>query len=397
MTPLLRKFFGLNWIMFANMIALMLWGIYSIYNASAYRVDEPGLAFKWRSQAEWAMIGLVVFFASSLIDYKWVRWGAWLAYAVGILGLIAVKIFGHEINGSKNRIDFGSIQVQPSQFTIVGCILALAVILGEIHRIIPAFRHHWLRLLVSGVLAVVPMAMVLKQPDLGSAAVYGPTVVFMLMVANIPFRYLISLVLIVACILPVAYFFGLKPYQRNRVTVFYKMLTNQPVNVQREGWMATQVQMAVATGGFEGKGPMSEKVEGHSVHRTLFAKTEAINDFIFAVIIEEFGFQGAVLQIAATAMLLLQCIFVAFHARDHLGRLIVVGITGIIATHSLQSMGMMLGMMPITGIPLPFISYGGTFIIVCCFLMGMVQSVWIHRHVSPVKRNEKEGDLPDDE
>ncbi|HEY2573410.1 MAG TPA: FtsW/RodA/SpoVE family cell cycle protein, partial [Verrucomicrobiaceae bacterium] len=116
-----------------------------------------------------------------------------------------------------------------------------------------------------------------------------------------------------------------------------------------------------------------------------------------AVIIEEFGFQGAVLQIAATALLLLQCIFVAFYARDHVGRLVAVGIVGMLAAHSLQSMGMILGMMPITGIPLPFISYGGTFLVVCFFMMGMIQSIWIHRHLSPVKKSDREEEYVEDE
>jgi len=398
MTPLFKKFLSLNWLLVINMLGLLVWGIYAIYNASGFRLDEPVLAMKWRSQAQWASLGLLIFLVVALVDYKWVRWGAWFVYVIGILGLVAVKLYGHEIMGAKSRLEFGPIQVQPSQIAIVGTILVLAVVLGDLHRGIPAFRHHWLRLLVSGVLAAVPMVMVLKQPDLGSTAVYGPVLVCMLLVASIPFRYLISLTLIVLSVVPLAYFFGLKPYQKARVEVFYKMLTNQKVDVRGDAYMANNIQLAVGSAGFDGKGPNSERVpERHSVHRTLFSKTESINDFIFAVIIEEFGFQGAVLQIAATALLLLQCIFIAFYSRDHVGRLITVGVVGMLAAHSLQSMGMILGMMPITGIPLPFISYGGTFLVVCFFLMGIVQSVWIHRHLSPVKKKDHEEDeLPED-
>ncbi len=398
MTPLFRKFLGMNWLMAVNMLGLAIWGIYAIYNASAFRVDEPFLAGRWRAQAEWSGIGIVVFIIAAIVDYKWVRWGAWGIYFIGILGLIAVKIFGHDLMGAKSRLDFGPIQVQPSQIAIVGTILVLAVVLGDLHRIIPAFRHHWLRLLVSGLLAVVPMAMVLKQPDLGSAAVYGPVVLCMLLVASIPYRYLIALTLIVLTIVPLAYFFGLKSYQKARVQVFYKILTNQKVDTRGDAYMANNIQLAVGSAGLNGKGPMSEKVpERRSIHRSLFSKTESINDFIFAVIIEEFGFQGAVLQIAATALLLLQCIFVAFHARDHVGRLIAIGVVGMLAAHSLQNMGMILGVMPITGIPLPFISYGGTFLVVCYFVMGMIQSIWIHRDLSPVQKSGRPGELVDDD
>jgi rod shape determining protein RodA len=395
MTPLFRKFLGLNWLLLINIIGLLLWGIYAIYNASSFR-ESVALANKWRDQAQWAALGLVVFFATALVDYKWIRYGSWVLYVVGLMGLTAVKLFGEIHNGAKSWLRIGPQEVEPSQFAIVGVILALAVILGEMHRLLPAFRHHWLRLAVSGILAAIPMAMVLTQPDLGSAAVYGPVLVSMLLLANIPYRYLITLALIVVTVLPLAYFFKLKDYQRKRIEVFYNMLTGKKVDIQSDAYMADKIQMAVGSAGFDGKGPLSEKVpDRRSVHRTFYSATESINDFIFSVIVEEFGFLGASLEIAATAFLLLQCIFVAYFARDHVGRLVVVGVTGMIAAHSFQNMGMNLLMMPITGIPLPFISYGGTFLVVCFFLMGIVQSVWIHRNISPVKKTRSDDEEDD--
>lgn len=385
MTPLFRKFLGLNWVLFINMLLLIAWGVWAIYNASAFR-DGAALANKWRDQVQWGFLGLVVFFSTALMDYKWIRWGAGLMYLAGVAGLVAVKVFGVEVNGAKSTIDIGPVHFQPSQLAICGTILTLAVILGDMHRVTPVFRHHWLRLGVSGVIAVIPMAMVLTEPDLGSAAVYGPVLIALLLVGSIPFRYLITLFLCVMCVLPLAYFFGLKPYQKERVEVFTNMLTNKKVDVQGGAWMADKVQIAVGSAGFEGKGPLSEKVMGRSVHRTFFSETESINDFIYAVIVEEFGFRGGVLQIAFMALLLLQCVFVAFYARDQLGRLLVVGVTAMLFAHSMQNMGMNVLMMPITGLPLPFTSYGGMFLVMCLFLMGMAQSVWVHRNTSPVKR-----------
>lgn len=385
MTPLFRKFLGINWVLFINMLLLIAWGVWAIYNASAFR-DGAALANKWRDQVQWCFLGLVVFFSSALVDYKWIRWGAGLMYLAGVAGLVAVKLFGVEVNGAQSTIDIGPVHFQPSQLAICGTILTLAVILGDMHRVTPIFRHHWLRLGVSGVIAVIPMAMVLTEPDLGSAAVYGPVVVALLLVGSIPFRYLITLFLCVMCVLPLAYFFGLKPYQKERVEVFTNMLTNKKVDVQGGAWMADKVQIAVGSAGFEGKGPLSEKVMGRSVHRTFFSETESINDFIYAVIVEEFGFRGGVLQIAFMALLLLQCVFVAFYSRDQLGRLLVVGVTAMLFAHSMQNMGMNVLMMPITGLPLPFTSYGGMFLVMCLFLMGMAQSVWVHRNTSPVKR-----------
>jgi len=392
MTPLFRKFLGINWLLFANMLILIAWGVWAIYNASSFR-EGTALANKWRDQVQWACIGMVVFFSASLVDYKWARWGAPFLYIAGIVGLIAVKILGQDVKGSKSIIDLGPINFQPSQIAICACIVTLAVVLGDLHRVATFFRHHWLRLGISGILAAVPMAMVLKEPDLGSAAVYGPVVVAMLLVGSIPFRYLITLFLVVMCLLPLAYFFGLKPYQKNRVEVFTNMLTNKKVDKLGDAYMADKIQIAVGSAGFEGKGPLSSKVpDRRSVHRTFFSETESINDFIFAVIVEEFGFRGAVIQIAVTAFLLLQCIFVSFYARDQLGRLIVVGVAAMLFAHAMQNMGMNVLMMPITGLPLPFTSYGGTFLVMCMFLMGLVQSVWVHRNISPVKGRDDDDD-----
>jgi len=385
MTPLFRKFLGINWLLYVNMLVLMAWGVWAIYNASSFR-EGDALANKWRDQVQWACIGMVVFFCTSLIDYKWARWGAPILYILGLIGLVIVKIKGEVVNGAQSTLDIGPIHLQPSQIAICACIVTLAVVLGDLHRVASFFRHHWLRLGISGILAAVPMLMVLKEPDLGSAAVYGPVVVAMLLVGSIPFRYLITLFLVVMCVLPIAYFFGLKPYQKKRVEVFTAMLTNKKVDKLGDAYMADKIQIAVGSAGVDGKGPLSVKVpDRRSVHRTFFSETEAINDFIFAVIVEEFGFQGGLAQIAVTAFLLLQCIFVAFYARDQLGRLIVVGVAAMLFAHSMQNMGMNVLMMPITGLPLPFTSYGGTFLVMCMFLMGIVQSVWVHRNISPVK------------
>lgn len=396
MTPLFRKFLGINWLLFANMILLLAWGVWAIYNASSFR-EGTVLANKWRDQVQWGLLGLVFFFGACLMDYKWVRWGAGFMYVTGVAGLVFVKLFGVEINGAQSTIDVGPVHFQPSQLAICGTIITLAVILGDMHRVTPLFRHHWLRLAVCGVLAAVPMGMVLLEPDLGSAAVYGPVVVAMLLVGSIPFRYLITLFLAVMCVLPLAYFFGLKPYQKKRVEVFTNMLMNKKVDIQGDAWMADKVQIAVGSAGFDGKGPLSEKVLGRSVHRTFFSETEAINDFIYAVIVEEFGFRGGMFQIAFMAMMLLQCVFVAFYARDQLGRLLVVGVTAMLFAHSMQNMGMNVLMMPITGLPLPFTSYGGMFLVMCLFLMGTVQSVWVHRNLSPVKRSRAGQQMEEDD
>lgn len=395
MTQLFKKFLGINWVLFANMMALLVFGVYAIYNASAHE-QEPGLALKWRDQINWAIIGFPFMFGAALIDYRWVRWAAWGMYAAGIAGLILLKFYGVEIQGNTNWLRIGGFSFQPSQLAIMSGVLVLAVVFGELPRHFPIFRYPSLRLLLGGLLAAFPAALVFKE-DYGSGLVWGPVFLAMMLVGSIPMRYIIVLAEVVLCVVPIVYFFGLKPYQKERINTTWYMLTNQhnKVNIQREGWVANFVEIAVGSAGFEGKGPLSAKVpDRRSVHRTFFPD-ESINDFIFAVVAEEFGFRGSLLLLSGMAMLLLQCVFVAFYARDQTGRLIVVGVTAMMFVHTFQNAGMNLNMLPIIGLPMPFVSYGGTFLLVTLFMMGMVQSVWVHRNISPVKR--KAGGYADEE
>lgn len=386
MTPLFRKFLSINWVLFANMLALLAFGVYAIYNASAYR-EEMDLATKWHQQLRWVLIGLPVFFGAALIDYKWVRWGAWPMYIAGIGGLVLVAMFGVEKQGNKNWLEIGNFSMQPSQFAILAGILALAVVFGDLQRWIPAFRYPALRMLVAGIMAAIPVAMVAKE-DEGSALVWGPVFIAMMVVGSIPFRYLLTLVLIVACIVPFGYFFALKSYQQERIDTWIYFLTDQveKVDKQKAGWVPDKLLIAVGSAGFEGKGPESRKVaEQRTVHRTFFPD-ESINDYIFAVIAEEFGFRGGLMLLAGMLLLMLMSVFVAFNSRDQLGRLIVVGGIAMLFIHTFENAGMNILLTPTTGIPMPFISYGGTFVVVCMFVMGMIQSVWIHRNISPVTK-----------
>ena len=384
MTPLFRKFLGINWVIVANIVILITFGIYAIYNAADGR---PGLMGKWNQQVMWSGIGGVVFFVTALLDYRWLRWGAWPLYLMSLAGIILVKVIGKDHGvGAKSWIDVGPISVQPSQFAIVAGIIVLAIVFGDLQRVAPIFRYPFLRLALGGILAAVPMILILKEPDLGSAAVWGPMFVCMILVGSIPYRYLIVLALLAMTFLPIAYFFGLKPYQKQRIDTFISMLTNQKVNVREDAWVPYHLQLAVGSAGFEGKGPLSHKVpDQHSIHRTFFPN-EAINDFITGVICEEFGFRGMLLLVSGLSLLIFQCIFVAFYARDQMGRLILVGVVGTTMTYIFMNIGMNILLVPITGLPLPFISYGGTFMVVLLFMFGLVQSVWVHRNISPAKK-----------
>ncbi|NNE91696.1 MAG: FtsW/RodA/SpoVE family cell cycle protein [Verrucomicrobiales bacterium] len=244
------------------------------------------------------------------------------------------------------------------------------------HKIHPMFRHPFIRLVATGIAGIIPFVLVLEQGDFGSAMVWIPVIAAMVLVGNIPFRYLITIVLVGTMFLPYAYFFGLKEYQKKRITVQFDMLMGKKVDILNEGYSAHHNLLAIGSGGWAGKGFANPK----TVNNMGFISNEtAINDFVFAVLAEEHGFRGALLMLSAFMVLLLLCLFVAFYSRDMLGRLITVGVLTLILAHIFQNVGMNLLIMPITGIPLPLISYGGTFAVIIMSLLGLVQSVWIHR------------------
>ena len=176
--------------------------------------------------------------------------------------------------------------------------------------------------------------------------------------------------------LPFAFFFGLKDYQKKRITTQIEMLQGKKVNIRAEAYSAYNNLRAIGSGGWGGKGFKNPDTVNN---KGFISPDTAINDFIFPVLAEEHGFRGSLLMLGGFMLLLLQCVYVAFYSRDLMGRLLVVGVVGLLFAHIYQNVGMNLLIMPITGIPLPLISYGGTFTIVILFLLGLVQSVWVHR------------------
>ena len=375
MTPLFRKFLGINWLLFANMVALLIFGVFAVYSACWMR-DQEALATKWKDQVYWILLGLVVFFVASLIDYKWIKYLAIPFYLTATGLLIFTTFAGTEINGTRAWLDVGPMLIQTSQLAIAGGLILLALVLSTLHRLHPVLRNPFMRLLVSGTVAMIPFAFVLIQGDFGSAIVWIPVAGAMVLIGNIPFRFFIVIILSVTMFLPFAFFFGLKDYQKKRITTQIEMLQGKKVNVLAEAYSAHNNLLAIGSGGWSGKGFKNPDTINN---KGFISPDTAINDFIFPVFSEEFGFRGSLLVIGGFLLLLMQLIYVAFYSRDMMGRLVVVGVVGLLFAHIYQNIGMNLLIMPITGIPLPFISYGGTFMVVLLFLMGLTQSVWIHR------------------
>src|SRR5256884_376963 len=371
MSPFLRKFLGQNWVLLLTMLALALFGVVAIYSATSSRSD-PYAADFWRKQANWVAVGVFAFMVTSLIHYRWIRWGALPMYLAGIVFLILTKFIGTKVYGARSWLHLGPINFQPAQLAVVAGIMVLAIFLSQFREM-----HPMLRLLLCSAIVGAPCLLILMQPDLGETIIWGPVLLALLFVGGIPLRYLICILLIVAAFIPIGINLGLKPYQQERITAFI----NPDIDKQGSAWAINQSLIAIGSGGWAGKG---FKAPNTQIELGFLPATAVHNDYIFSAIGEQWGFVGGVFLIGAFALLLLTCLFVAFFAGDQFGLLLVIGISMLIFTHIFQNVGMTISILPITGVPLPLISYSGSFALMIMFALGIVNSVWVHRKV-PVR------------
>ncbi len=371
MSPFLRKLIGQNWLLLVNMLALAIFGVIAVYSATYMRSDPVAQEF-WRKQANWVAVGFVVFMVTSLIDYRWVRWGALPMYFAGLFFLILTKFIGTKVYGARSWLHLGPINFQPAQLAVIAGIMVLALFLSQFREM-----HPMLRLALCGAIAGAPCLLILMQPDLGMVIIWGPVMLALLFVAGIPVRYLACIVLLVVAAMPLAINLGLKPYQKERITAFI----NPEIDRQGSAWAINQSLIAIGSGGWAGKG---FKAPNTQIELGFLPATAVHNDYIFSAIGEQWGFVGGSFLLGAFALLLVTCLFVAFCAGDQFGLLLVIGITALIFTHIFQNVGMTISLLPITGVPLPLISYSGSFVLMIMFGLGIVNSVWVHRKVQAI-------------
>lgn len=377
MTPLFRKILGMNWVLVMAMYGLLVFGFFAI--ESAARHLPGGGAHFAEMQKNWVLIGSLIYFATALIDYRWVRWFGIPAYLAGLALTVMALKFGNEVH----QLQFGGQLFQPAPAMITAGIIAMASliqIMPKVHRI---FRQPFFRVGMITLLTAIPFLLVVIMGDMGSALVWGPVAAVTLLVTGIPWRYLIFIAAIVIGLTPIAYFAVLpKASERGtqRIESYLEALKEGKVVKSDVTWGAYWSSTAVGKAGWKGLG-WNAKEELGSLHaKGYIPKNTAHNDYIYAVIAEEQGFRGGLLLITAFALLLIQCLFIAFYSRDVSGRIIVGGVVALFFAHIFENIGMCVLLMPITGIPLPLVSYSGTFVIICMFLLGLVQSVWIHRN-----------------
>jgi len=360
---LLRR---LDWIFVAAVALLLLAGIMFIYSAS-YRGGDHPVGMFYERQIVWAFLGLLCFFGAAAFDYHQLRDGAWWLYAVAVILLVLVLLIGKKVYGAYRWLSLFGIQVQPSEFAKLAVLIALARFLGRPGREVEEWKCVGQVLLIIG----IPFLLILKEPDLGSAAIMLPLAFCMMFVAGVPLRMLGLLVLLGLLLLPLGWFV-MGDYQKERILVFLDP-GRDPLGA---GWNKIQSEIAVGSGGFSGKGFLkgTQNVLGY------LPRTVAPTDFIYSVVAEEMGFVGSFVLLSLYATLLGGGIRAAWRARDKLGRMLAVGVTSLLFCHVFVNIAMTIGLLPITGIPLPLISYGGSFVVSTLLGLGIVQSVYIRRH-----------------
>ncbi len=369
------------------MYALLIFGVFMIESAARHlpvsleRIKEFGSAGGYYAdmQKDWILFGSVAYFAAALIDYKWIRWLGIPIYLVS-LGLMLMAM---QADDDVHRLEIAGLSFQPAQLGVTSGIIMIAWLMQDLPRLHHRLGNPLIRIGVIGVLSAIPFLMVVKMGDMGSALVWIPVVIVSLLVSGIPFRILSFIGLVSAGILPIMYFVVLPLVSERgpeRIDLWLRMKQGQEVDIKGDGYAPHNVSMAVGKAGWKGLGWMATSEQGSLHDKRFIPHLTAHNDFIFAVIAEELGFRGVLLLVLAFSLLLIQGLFIAFYSRDVSGRLIVCMVVALFFAHIFENIGMCVLLMPITGIPLPLVSYSGTFVVICMFLLGLVQSVWIHRH-----------------
>ncbi len=363
-----RLLSNVPWGMVALILVIALFGLSAVYSAT-YTAAGPSSLFK--KQAVWIALGVIVMLAALAPDYHTVGRYAYVLYALSIVALILVAVMGRTGMGAQRWLPIGPFAFQPSELAKIALVLALARYFAED----PRRGGYRLRDLgVPAAMIAVPLLLVLKQPDLGTALMLLFTSSFVIVLAGIRFRTiavlaLAGIVLGVAVLLvpPVrqSIWTSLKPYQQKRIKAFLDP-SSDPLG---SGYHATQAKIAVGSGQTTGKGFRK------GTQSQMAFLPERHTDFIFAVIAEERGFLGAGLLIILYVVLLLVGVESAKSAKDKMGVLMAGGIVAMLSLYVCINIGMSVGLLPVVGVPLPLVSYGGTSVITAFLSLGLLLNI----------------------
>jgi rod shape determining protein RodA len=354
-----------DWVLLFFVLLICALGVLEIYSTTA----GTKFAGAHVRQIYWIMGGLFLMFMVSLVNYQILLENAHWFYIASVMALLAVALFGKKYLGARRWIQLpGGQHFQPSEWVKLVLIIALAKYFSEEND-----RSATLGDVVkAGLIAAVPMLLVLRQPDMGTALTYIPIAIMGLFLGGMQIRHGLILLLVAGVLAPAVWMKGLKPYQKERLTNFM----HPDADPKNRGYQLEQSKIAVGSGGIWGKGVRKgTQTQGSFI-------PEPHTDFIFAAWAEEHGFVGAMGLLLLYFMVLMRLIHNAQTAPDRAGGFVVMGVVAILLFHVLVNAGMVVGFMPVTGIPLPLMSYGGSSVLFMFLSLGIVMNIRMRRFVN---------------
>lgn len=356
-----RELKNIEWSIGIIAIILCIIGLVALFSATQEtEYDE------FNKQCIWLVVSLIIGIIVMIVDYETIVKMSPVFYGIFILLLIAV-LFTTPVNGATSWFDIGFFSFQPGEFAKIFVILFLTYAITKIQARDKRNINKPTKLLILLAILALPVLLIIKQPDYGTAAAFIVAMTFILITAGIDKKYIIITSILVIVSVPIIYNFILPEHAKQRIDIFL----NPESDPRGSGYNIIQSKLAIGAGGLTGMGLL----KGNQTQLGfLYPKT---TDFIFAVIGEEMGFIVAGIVIILYVLLITKCLYVAKTAKDETGSLIASGITGIFIFHMIENIGMVMGLLPITGVPLPFISYGGSSLItnfICIALLLNISS-----------------------
>jgi len=362
--PAHRSLRDFDWLMLILVCAICALGMLQIYSATR----DTHFTEAWWKQGIWILGGFVALWIGTLIDYHTLLGQVPIFYGLSLATLIATYVLGNTVFGSRRWIGAAGYTIQPSEFVKLVVVLLVARYLSDLK----GDRLELPDLLKLGGLVALPMVLVMIQPDLGTALTFVPILAIGVFLAGFRWQYAVAILVIVAVIAPVSYWLVLKDYQRQRVVSFL----DPSQDPKGSGYQVIQSKIAVGSGALWGRGV----TKGTQTQGRFLPVSQ--RDFIFSAFAEEHGFVGVIVALGLYFLLLMQIVQNAQTASDKAGMYVCMGVAALLLFHVLVNVGMVVGRMPVTGIPLPLMSSGGSDIVAMFLMLGLVNNVRLRRFVN---------------
>ncbi|MBX7148296.1 rod shape-determining protein RodA [bacterium] len=361
-----RLITNFNWPLLIVVMVLSAIGLVNLFSAtSSFGTDAQENYFK--AQLMWTGVGILTLLVTTSIHYRFFYSSSYVLYGISIILLILVLVIGHRVSGSQSWIQIlPGMRLQPSEIAKLGFILGFSRYLSSLDARRPL---GFVGLLPSMVFVLVPFLLILKQGDLGSSLFFGLIYITMILVHGVKMRVVATFGILGVVLVVVAYMFFLSPYQKDRV----KNFLNPELDRKGSGYHVVQAKIAVGSGEFWGKGFL----KGQN-HKLKFIP-ERHTDFIFPVLAEEWGFFGSFVVLMLFLLFLFLGLSVASHSPEKYGFFVALGICALYFWHMAINLGGVLGLMPLTGVPLPFLSYGGSNLLTNWLGFGLLLNISMRR------------------